>query len=144
MLQKRIMTLQKWLSVNIAVSLYLKAAGTGPENFARKTAAVYGGKRMKRLHLPYILSHNADTAAMSLKAAVKKRTSTVATVVISKIVLEVILLSTAQFKSEKDYRVALIIAKSMLKSRIIDERDYRKINTILINKYRPLLGSLCC
>lgn len=53
-------------------------------------------------------------------------------------------MSTEQFKSEKDYRVALIIAKSMLKSRIIDERDYRKINTILINKYRPLLGSLCC
>lgn len=141
---KETMRLKKMIIANSAESLYLKMADTDLESFARKIAAVYGGKKTKRLHLPYIRTRNADIAEERLKAAARKKTSTAVTVVILRIVLGVILLSTEQFKSERDYRVALIIAKSMLKSNVIDERDYRKINTILINKYRPLLGSLCC
>lgn len=47
-----------------------------------------------------------------------------------------------QFEREKNYQAALSIAKSMLSRGFISEREYRKIDTILIAKYRPILGSL--
>lgn len=49
-----------------------------------------------------------------------------------------------QFDSEKNYRISLAVAKRMLLDGIISEQDYKKIDTILLNKYRPLLGCLCC
>lgn len=54
------------------------------------------------------------------------------------------LMTQEQFESEKNYRVSLEIAKRMLLAEIIDEQDYKKIDTILLGKYRPLLGCLCC
>lgn len=48
-----------------------------------------------------------------------------------------------QFEREKNYRVSLAIAKTMLAKGIINEQDYEKIDTILLDKYRPLLGCLC-
>ncbi len=47
-----------------------------------------------------------------------------------------------QFKAEKNYRVALAIAKTMLGKGLINDREYKKINTILIAKYRPIIGAL--
>ncbi len=51
-------------------------------------------------------------------------------------------MSKEQFEREKNYRVSLSIAKSMLKKGIITEQDYCKIDTMLIAKYRPIIGSL--
>jgi hypothetical protein len=48
-----------------------------------------------------------------------------------------------QFEREKDYRVALSVAKTMLKRGLIDDREYHKIDTILIDKYLPVFGGLC-
>lgn len=48
-----------------------------------------------------------------------------------------------QFEREKNYRVSLAVAKRMLASGILSEQDYGKIDTILLRKYRPLLGCLC-
>ena len=48
-----------------------------------------------------------------------------------------------QFEREKNYRVALSITKVMLARGLINERDYAKINTKLIVKYRPVFGGLC-
>ena len=47
-----------------------------------------------------------------------------------------------QFEREKNYRVSLVIAKTMLTKRLITEQDYSKIDTMLIAKYKPVLGSL--
>ena len=47
-----------------------------------------------------------------------------------------------QFKAEKNYRVALSVAKTMLGKGLINEREYRKINSMLIDKYRPIIGVL--
>jgi hypothetical protein len=47
-----------------------------------------------------------------------------------------------QFEREKAYGVTLSIARSMLKSGLITEQEYRRIEVILVNKYRPILGSL--
>lgn len=47
-----------------------------------------------------------------------------------------------QFKSEKDYRVTLSIAKSMLQRGLITEQEYKKIDGIMLEKYRPLLDAV--
>jgi uncharacterized membrane protein len=47
-----------------------------------------------------------------------------------------------QFDREKRYRVALSIAKSMLHKGIINEDDYKNIDTKLMQKYHPLLEGL--
>lgn len=47
-----------------------------------------------------------------------------------------------QFEQEKNYRVALAIAKAMLSKEIIDKRDFKKINKLLVKKYNPVVGSL--
>lgn len=47
-----------------------------------------------------------------------------------------------QFESEKNYRVSIAIAKAMLSRKIINEKDYGKINAMLISKYNPVIGGL--
>ena len=48
-----------------------------------------------------------------------------------------------QFEREKNFRVALCIAKSMQEREIITGREYCKINTMIIGKYGSTIGSLC-
>lgn len=45
-----------------------------------------------------------------------------------------------QFDCEKIYRITLSLAKTMLKRGLITEQDYRKIDGMMLEKYRPLLG----
>lgn len=47
-----------------------------------------------------------------------------------------------QFEREKNYRISLAIAKAMLSKKLITEHDFRKIDTMLITKYKPIFGSL--
>ena len=47
-----------------------------------------------------------------------------------------------QFEREKNYRTSLAIAKNLVTRGIISEKDYRKIDTMLTKKFRPLLGSI--
>ena len=49
-----------------------------------------------------------------------------------------------QFNREKAYHVALSIAKSMLKSGMITEQEYKQIDFIILEKYRPVQGVLSC
>lgn len=51
-------------------------------------------------------------------------------------------MSKLEFQREKLYRIALSIAKSMLKNALISEEEYRQIDTILLEKYKPTLGTL--
>ena len=47
-----------------------------------------------------------------------------------------------QFEREKDYRISKAVAKSILSQNIINKEDFRKINNLLIDKYKPMIGSL--
>lgn len=40
------------------------------------------------------------------------------------------------------YQMAISVAKSMLKNGIVNREEYDRIDTILLKKYRPYLGSL--
>ena len=46
-----------------------------------------------------------------------------------------------QFDREKNYGASMAVARSMLSSGIINDKDYRKIDTIFKKKYRPLIGA---
>lgn len=51
-------------------------------------------------------------------------------------------MSQEQFKRERNYRVSLSIAKSMLSRELITEWEYNKIDKMLVAKYNPVIGSL--
>jgi len=47
-----------------------------------------------------------------------------------------------QFINEQRYQFVNVIVRMMLGRRIITEDEYRIIDTIMLEKYRPLLGGL--
>lgn len=47
------------------------------------------------------------------------------------------------FERELNYRVAMSIAKSMRSEGLIPEDEYKAIDTIMRDKYRPILSGLC-
>jgi hypothetical protein len=48
-----------------------------------------------------------------------------------------------QFERERRYQSAISVARTMLKRGLINEAEFRVIDTMLLEKYKPLLGSLC-
>lgn len=54
----------------------------------------------------------------------------------------VIVMDEKQFRAEKMYRISLSVARSMLEKGIISKEEYSEIDTILLEKYRPVLGTL--
>lgn len=51
-------------------------------------------------------------------------------------------MSEEEFRAERLYRMSLSVAKSMLEKGIISEDEFSEIDTILLEKYRPTLGTL--
>ena len=51
-------------------------------------------------------------------------------------------MTPTQFERERRYRVAMAIAKSMLRQGVIDNEDYETIKQIMIEKYNPFYGGL--
>ena len=55
---------------------------------------------------------------------------------------EVPIVSTEQFEAERRYQASLTVAKSLLKSGAITKEEFDQIDTILLQKHHPSLGSL--
>ena len=55
---------------------------------------------------------------------------------------EVERMSEAEFHAEKMYLLCLGTAKAMLKKGIISEKEFTKIDTMLLEKYKPTLSTL--
>ena len=51
-------------------------------------------------------------------------------------------MSEAQFQAEKQYQVALAMAKTLLEKGLLTQEEYAVIDTILLDKFRPALGIL--
>ncbi len=47
-----------------------------------------------------------------------------------------------EFRNEKLYQTTMSIARKMLQEGIISEEEYRRIDTIFLEKYRPVFGTL--
>lgn len=46
-----------------------------------------------------------------------------------------------QFEREKNYMVSFVIAKTTLSKGLISDKEYRRIDAMLVEKYRPVMGS---
>ena len=51
-------------------------------------------------------------------------------------------MSNEDFHNDMLYHVAISMAKSMLEKGLITEEEYAEIDTILLKKYQPYLGTL--
>lgn len=63
--------------------------------------------------------------------------------VISQTVLKaVVLMTKEEFRNEKLYQTTMHLARKMLEEGIISEEEYRQIDTIFLEKYKPVFGTL--
>ena len=51
-------------------------------------------------------------------------------------------MSKEEFRNEKLYQTTMHLARKMLEEGIISEEEYRQIDTIFTEKYKPTLGTL--
>ncbi len=51
-------------------------------------------------------------------------------------------MSEDQMRSEKLYEATMSIARRMKKNGLISEKEYRQIDTIFLEKYHPIFGTL--
>lgn len=51
-------------------------------------------------------------------------------------------MSKQDFRNEKLYQTTMHIARKMLDDGIISEEEYRRIDAIFLEKYKPVLGAL--
>lgn len=56
--------------------------------------------------------------------------------------LEVVEMSEDQFRNEKLYQTTMSLVRSMLEKDMISEEDYHEFDTIMLEKYRPIFGTL--
>ena len=52
------------------------------------------------------------------------------------------LMTNEQFERERQYRVAISVAAAMIKQGLLTEDEFRIINEMMIEKYRPFFGGL--
>lgn len=62
---------------------------------------------------------------------------------ISSIGSEAARMSKEQMRQEKLYQATMSMVKRMLAEGLITEEEYRQIDTMFLEKYRPLFGTLC-
>lgn len=51
-------------------------------------------------------------------------------------------MSKEEFKNEKLYQTTMHLVRKMLSEGIISEDEYRQIDTIFLEKYQPVFGTL--
>ena len=51
-------------------------------------------------------------------------------------------MSDKEFKSEMNYQVTMSYVRQLRKNGTVTEDEYREIDTIMLKKYRPVLGIL--
>lgn len=110
---------------------------------ALMSAVTPGGEATATSERTRVISIPVPAAARNTQATMK-RAGSAATAAISPTVSErmVAVLTPELFERETRYRVAMAIAKSMLKDGIITAEDYAVIDTIMIEKLQPILSGL--
>lgn len=54
----------------------------------------------------------------------------------------VAMMNKEEFRSEKLYQATMHLVRKMLEEGIISEEEYRQIDTIFLEKYKPVFGTL--
>lgn len=52
-------------------------------------------------------------------------------------------MSKEQMRQDKLYQATMSMVRRMLAEGLITEEEYRQIDTMFLEKYRPLFGTLC-
>ena len=80
--------------------------------------------------------------AKSFTSTVTGAENIVATSVISPTGSEVAMMSKEEFRNEKLYQTTMHLARKMLEEGVVSEEEYRWIDTIFLDKYKPVFGTL--
>ena len=83
-----------------------------------------------------------QTAAGHFRFTGAPRESTAAMPATSSIGLEVAAVSKEQLTNEKLYQATMSMVRRMLEKGLISEEEYRQIDTMFLEKYRPVFGTL--
>jgi len=51
-------------------------------------------------------------------------------------------MTNEQFNRERDYGAVMSIAAAMLKQGCITDKEYQKISTVFLHKFKPIIGEL--
>ncbi|MCD8214841.1 MAG: hypothetical protein LUC97_04240 [Clostridiales bacterium] len=131
-------------TANSAEKLYLPYMGESSLNFALRNAAELGGKHIQTMeNAKPITVLFALAAVKNFKPTEIPNENTALTTVIYAAVLKVVMsMSNEQFEAEKSYQVSMFCFRQMLENGKITKEEYKQIDTILLKKYRPLLGKL--
>lgn len=52
------------------------------------------------------------------------------------------MMSKEEFRNEKLYQTTMHLARKMLEEGVVSEKEYRRIDTIFLDKYKPVFGTL--
>ena len=73
---------------------------------------------------------------------IQKENIALTAAILTHVLKAVKLMTNEQFRTEKLYQTSLSIAHSMLKKDLITHEEFDAIDKLLLEKYRPLLGTL--
>jgi len=62
--------------------------------------------------------------------------------VISNIAKAVAAMTKEQFRNEKLYQATMHLARKMVEQGILTEQEYREVDEIFLEKYKPVFGSI--
>jgi uncharacterized membrane protein len=86
---------------------------------------------------------NAHTVGRNFISTAISEESIAAMRAILQTVLRVVTgVSKDEFRNEKLYQTTMHIVRKMLEDGIISEEEYRQIDTIFLEKYQPVFGTL--
>lgn len=51
-------------------------------------------------------------------------------------------MSSSEFNSEMNYQITMSYVRKLRKNGTVTDEEYREIDTIMLKKYRPILGTL--
>jgi len=68
--------------------------------------------------------------------------NTAAGSVISNIAKAVAAMTKEQFRNEKLYQATMHLARKMVEQGILTEQEYREVDEIFLEKYKPVFGSI--
>ena len=52
------------------------------------------------------------------------------------------MMSKEEFRNEKLYQTTMHLARKMLEEGVVSEEEYRRVDTIFLEKYKPVFGTL--
>lgn len=131
-------------SAYVVVNRYTRFRVEKRLSSAPPTAVNNGGTPTRnRSHGKRYTPSPAPTAERCSQPTVIPDVSTAAIAAMSQLASKAVnRMTEMQFQAEKRYQVALAIAKALLKKGLLTEEEYATIDTILLEKFQPALGTL--